>query len=102
MTTLTDRNQPWRQTARAAIPPRQRLAIPRVTMPETPPALRVAHPELEVNRGLTPQQATLEATRCLDCPNPACIPGCPVNIDIPGFIKEIERGNLPVAAAILR
>ncbi|MCD7938104.1 MAG: NADPH-dependent glutamate synthase [Tannerellaceae bacterium] len=56
----------------------------------------------EVNLGLTPEQAVLEAQRCLDCPNPTCMSGCPVNINIPTFIKYIEKGEFLNAAKTLK
>ncbi len=56
-------------------------------MPELDPTYRVTTLTDEVNQGLSAEQAVLEATRCLDCPDPQCITGCPVGIDIPGFIK---------------
>ena len=56
----------------------------------------------EVNQGLSLEQAKLEATRCLDCPNPTCVEGCPVGIHIPDFIKNIQRGDLHAAAAVLK
>lgn len=55
----------------------------------------------EVNEGLSADQAIVEATRCLDCPDPQCVKGCPVGIDIPGFIKNIQHGDIARAAAIL-
>jgi glutamate synthase (NADPH/NADH) small chain len=56
----------------------------------------------EVNQGLTAEQAVAEASRCMDCPNPACMTGCPVSINIPGFIKNIERGEFLQAADVLK
>lgn len=56
----------------------------------------------EVNQGLSADQAVLEATRCLDCPDPTCIDGCPVSIRIPEFIKNIQRGNIATAARVLK
>ena len=56
----------------------------------------------EVNLGLTKEQAMQEAERCLDCPNPTCMQGCPVNINIPTFIKNIERGEFLEAAKTLK
>ena len=56
----------------------------------------------EVNLGLTEEQAVIEAKRCLDCANPSCMTGCPVGIDIPGFIKNIERGEFLEAAKTLK
>ena len=55
----------------------------------------------EVNQGLTAEQAVTEAKRCLDCANPGCMEGCPVGIDIPRFIKNIERGEFLEAAKTL-
>lgn len=56
----------------------------------------------EVNQGLSADQAVLEATRCLDCPDPTCMDGCPVSIRIPEFIKNIQRGNIATAARVLK
>lgn len=70
-------------------------------MPELDPAYRVTCSE-EVNQGLSQGQAILEATRCLDCPDPQCVTGCPVSINIPGFIKNIERRNFAEAAVVLK
>ena len=56
----------------------------------------------EVNQGLTEEQALTEAKRCLDCANPGCTEGCPVGIDIPRFIKNIERGEFLEAAKTLK
>lgn len=81
--------------------PKERTAIPRVVMPQLDPAYRVTNNE-EVNEGLTAEQAMLEARRCLDCPNPQCVTGCPVSINIPGFIKQIERGEFTLAAKVLK
>lgn len=70
-------------------------------MPELDPAYRVTCSE-EVNQGLSQGQAILEASRCLDCPDPQCVTGCPVSINIPGFIKNIERRNFAEAAVVLK
>ena len=56
----------------------------------------------EVNLGLTKQLAMAEAQRCLDCVDPTCISGCPVEINIPKFIKNIERGEFIEAARVLK
>lgn len=95
------RDVAWRVALRDAMPAKERTAIPRVKMPELSPEVRVTNFE-EVNRGLTPEQALTESTRCLDCPDPQCVTGCPVAIDIPGFIKNIQRGALSEAAHVLR
>lgn len=59
-------------------------------MPEEDPQVRVKS-YVEVNRGLSIEEAVAESRRCLDCPNPGCISGCPVEINIPKFIKYIEK-----------
>lgn len=82
------------------MPAKQRTAIPRVKMPELDPEYRITTQQ-EVNEGLSLSQAVLEATRCLDCPDPGCIKGCPVHNDIPGFIKNIERREYPEAIKVL-
>lgn len=97
-----DRDTAWREELRMAIPAKERTAIPRVRMPELDAAYRVTTLAEEVNRGLTREQAEKEATRCLDCPDPQCMKGCPVGIDIPGFIKNIQRGRADLASAVLR
>ncbi|MDR1273824.1 MAG: NADPH-dependent glutamate synthase [Odoribacteraceae bacterium] len=102
MEKMSDRNEAWRKATRDSLPPRERMAIERVKMPEVAPARRVACRELEVNEGLTPGMARREACRCLDCVVPTCVEGCPVGVDIPGFVKEIERGEFLQAAAVLR
>ncbi|MCL2650895.1 MAG: NADPH-dependent glutamate synthase [Candidatus Azobacteroides sp.] len=70
-------------------------------MNELDPKVRSRNYE-EVNLGLAKEQALLEAKRCLDCPDPTCITGCPVEINIPGFIKNIERGEFLEAAKTLK
>ena len=62
-------------------------------MNELAPAYRITNKE-EVNQGLTKEQAMTEASRCLDCPTPLCMTGCPVQINIPQIIKNIERGEI--------
>jgi glutamate synthase (NADPH/NADH) small chain len=69
---------------------------PRQAMPEQEPAIRARNFE-EVPLGYTPEQAVAEASRCLQCKNPACVQGCPVNVDIPGFIKHMAEGNFDKA-----
>src|SRR3712207_4906867 len=100
--TLTDRNSDWRQTLRKNLKPKERAAIRRVSMPELDPAYRATTRLEEVNRGLTKEMAMREAQRCLDCAKPTCVEGCPVNINIPSFIKNIERGNFVGAAQVLK
>ena len=80
---------------------KDRVAIPRVKMPELAPEVRVQSLYKEVNQGLSFEQAITEAHRCLDCKNPTCVKGCPVNINIPGFIKQLELGNILGAAEVI-
>lgn len=102
MDSLKNRNSQWRTDLRKAMKPKERMAIERVTMPELTPEYRVAHRKEEVNQGITLAMAQREAKRCLDCAKPTCTEGCPVNIDIPSFIKNIERGNMIGAARVLK
>jgi len=89
--------KPWRQELRRAVPAKERTKIPRQKMPERPPEVR-NRDFCEVNLGLEKEVAQLEARRCLDCANPACVQGCPVSIDIPSFVKLIEAGEFILAA----
>ena len=81
--------------------PKDRVAIPRVQMPELAPEIRVKSLHEEVNQGLTFEQAITESHRCLNCKNPGCVQGCPVNIDIPSFIKHIEAGDIQGAYDVI-
>lgn len=92
----------WRQELRKKNSPKDRMAIERVTMPETDVATRITSQRIEVNTGITAEMAQKEATRCLDCPKPTCMDGCPVSINIPTFIKNIERGEFGEAAKTLK
>lgn len=98
---IEGRDTAWREDLRKAMTAKERADIPRAQMPMLDGEYRVTCNE-EVNQGLSLEQARLEATRCLDCPNPTCVEGCPVGIHIPDFIKNIQRGDLPEAAAILK
>ncbi len=98
----SDRNAEWRKELREKVKAKERTEIERVAMPERTPAERITSQRLEVNTGLTKEMAMREATRCQDCANPTCMEGCPVGIDIPGFIKNIERGEFLEAAAVLK
>lgn len=97
-----DRNAPWREALRKSMKPKERTAIPRVKMPELDPEYRSHSRKEEVNLGLDKEQALTEAKRCLDCANPTCMTGCPVGINIPTFIKNIERGEFLEAARVLK
>ena len=96
-----ERNQEWRTELRNTLNAKERSNLPRVKMPETDPAERILG-FVEVNRGLSEAMAVQEAKRCLDCAAPSCISGCPVNIDIPGFIKFIEKKDFLAAAGKLK
>ena len=99
---LTDRKAPWREALRKSMKPKERTAIERVIMPELDPEYRATTRLEEVNKGLTKEMAMTEAKRCLDCAHPSCVEGCPVNINIPSFIKNIERGQFLAAAKVLK
>lgn len=99
---LEDRNAEWRVALRKSLSPKERKAIDRVVMPELDPAYRATTRLEEVNKGLTKEMALTEAKRCLDCAKPSCVEGCPVNINIPSFIKNIERGEFLAAAKVLK
>jgi glutamate synthase (NADPH/NADH) small chain len=79
---------------------KERMTIDRVAMPEQAGGER-AHNFGEVNLGLTYQLAMLEAERCIQCPKPFCVDGCPVRVNIPRFIKFLRDGDLPSAAESL-
>ena len=98
---IEGRNAEWRENLRRSMTAKERMKIPRVKMPELKPEYRIKCND-EVNMGITAEMAVLEAKRCLDCPNPQCVTGCPVSINIPQFIKNIERGNFAEAAATLK
>ena len=99
---LTDRNAEWRTVLRKSMKPKERTVIERVVMPELDPVYRATTRLEEVNKGLTKEMAMREAQRCLDCAKPTCVEGCPVNINIPSFIKNIERGQFLNAARVLK
>lgn len=96
------RDAEWRKALRAKLPAKERLAIERVSMPEVAPEERIKSQRIEVNKGLTREAAMREASRCMDCANPTCMQGCPVEIDIPAFVKNIERGEFLEAASVLK
>ena len=99
---LTDTKAAWRQELKKNLKPKDRGLIERCKMAELDPVYRATTRTEEVNIGLTKDQALLEAQRCLDCPKPTCMEGCPVNINIPSFIKNIERGEFLEAAKVLK
>lgn len=101
-TTIAPRDAEWRENLRKKHTAKERGLIPRTKMPELPADYRVTTLTEEVNQGLSREMAVLEATRCLDCPDPQCVTGCPVGINIPGFIKNIQRGETGIALQVLR
>ena len=88
------RSQEWRNELRKAHPNKERIAYERTKMSELPIADRIASFHAEVSLGYTREEAMAEARRCLDCPTPGCVEGCPVGIHIPSFIKLIEKGEM--------
>ncbi len=99
---LIEREKEWRVELRKKIANKDRTAKIRAQMPELDPFVRIRFQDREVNTGLTEKQAVAEASRCLDCPDPTCIDGCPVSINIPKFIKYIEQGSFLEAAKTLK
>lgn len=95
------RNLAWRADLRKNMPAKERTAKQRAAMPEQDAMLRSTNQE-EVNLGFTAQLAMEEAQRCLDCVDPTCVDGCPVGINIPGFIKRIETQDFLGAAKVLK
>jgi glutamate synthase (NADPH/NADH) small chain len=84
-----------------SLKPRDRTKIPAQEMP-TQDAETRSHNLEEVSMGYSMEQARLEAMRCLQCVKKNCMEGCPVKIDIPGFINHIAHGNFEDAAAIIK
>jgi glutamate synthase (NADPH/NADH) small chain len=85
----------------ASLSPKERMAIPAQEMPAQDPEVRRSNMD-EVALGYTAEQAKLEADRCLQCKNAPCIAGCPVGIDIPGFIQAIADGDNKQAVDIIK
>ncbi|HLE02549.1 MAG TPA: dihydropyrimidine dehydrogenase, partial [Dehalococcoidia bacterium] len=73
----------------------------RVPLPHRDPHLR-GQDFQEVAQGFSSEAAREEASRCLLCPKPRCVPGCPAGIDIPGFIKATQEGDMPRAVKVLK
>ena len=92
-----ERKEEWRAELRRSIRAKERGNIDRVHMIEREPEVRNKIFE-EVNLGYTEEMAILEAKRCLDCPSPTCVMGCPVAVKIPSFIKLVEQGKFLDAA----
>ncbi len=96
-----EREQEWRVALRGNMKNKERTQLERVRMTEQDPEKRNKD-FTEVNSGLSEEEARREAQRCLDCVNPTCITGCPVNINIPKFIKRIEQGDFLESARVLK
>lgn len=96
------RNKDWRVALRKKLPAKERIKLERVNMPETKPEKRIKSQRVEVNLGLPEEKAIQEARRCMDCAKPTCVDGCPVRINIPEFIKNIERKEFLKAAKSLK
>src|SRR3990167_3315718 len=96
-----ERMAEWRDKLRKSLKSKERTKIERVKMPEEDPLVRNKS-YVEVNKGLSVEQALLEAKRCLDCVDPTCITGCPVGINIPKFLKFVESGDFLSAAKVIK
>lgn len=81
--------------------PRDRIGIPVQEMPTQDPVVRRRNVQ-EVASGYTPEQAQLESMRCLQCKNAPCIQGCPIRINIPGFLKAAAVGDFQGACDIIK
>ena len=95
------REEPWRAELRNQIKAKDRTVFERVKMPEVAAEIRNKS-HIEVNSGLTEELAQKEARRCLDCVSPTCMDGCPVGVNIPAFIKHIEKGEYRQAIAVIK
>ena len=85
----------------AELTAKQRMAIPRQSMPEQEALERRAN-FFEVAQGLTPEMALQEAERCLQCKNEPCVRGCPVEVPIPQFIMALREGDMREAVRVLK
>ncbi|NNM54316.1 MAG: NADPH-dependent glutamate synthase [Spirochaetales bacterium] len=88
-------------TLKPTLTPKERLTIPPQPMPSRDPVER-RKSMAEVAEGYTPAQAQLEANRCLQCKNAPCIAGCPVHIDIPGFLAKAAQGDFKGALGVIQ
>jgi len=90
----------WHGVSRAA-QVRVRPTIPRQKKPEQDAHLRIRNFN-EVSYGFNRELALIEASRCLECKKPSCVSGCPVEVDIPGFIRLIKAGEFVEAARLIK
>ena len=81
--------------------PKAKIDLNRVDMPRQDPHVR-AHNYNEVALGYSDAMARQEASRCIQCPKRPCVAGCPVNVDIPEFIKAVRDNNMPDSVKILK
>jgi glutamate synthase (NADPH/NADH) small chain len=81
--------------------PKAKIDLNRVSMPQQKPEVRAKNYD-EVALGYTDELALQEAVRCIQCPKRPCVDGCPVNVDIPEFIKEIRDNNMTDAVEVLK
>lgn len=81
--------------------PKSKINLNRVDMPRQDPLVR-AHNYNEVALGYNDDMARQESTRCIQCPKRPCVAGCPVNVDIPEFVKAVRDNNMPEAVKILK
>lgn len=96
------RAENWRNDLRKSLSNKERISIPRTPM-RTAPLVTSAHGLfIEEKVGYDTSEALAEARRCLDCPSPGCQRACPAHINIPSFIKNLERGNMKEAWQVLR
>lgn len=96
------RSLEWRAELRKSLANKVRSQQERTPMAELPMDERLKSFHTEVALGYSREEAMAEARRCLDCPTPGCMEGCPVGIHIPSFIKLIERGEMLQAVEIIR
>jgi len=94
----TELQEAMLEAGRAA---KKAVEIPRQLVPEQPAEHRTKNFE-EVPFGLTAEQAVVEARRCLQCKKPKCVEGCPVGVDIAGFIKLVAQGEFAAASALVK
>ncbi|HPM35198.1 MAG TPA: dihydropyrimidine dehydrogenase, partial [Spirochaetota bacterium] len=80
---------------------KERTAIPLQEMPAQDPKVRINNME-EVAQGYSREQALVESRRCLQCASAPCVEGCPVQINIPGFIKAIEEENFEKSIGVIK
>jgi glutamate synthase (NADPH/NADH) small chain len=97
---MTPDPKPMSPDPKPSLTQKERMALKRVAMPEQDAEARAIN-FAEVNLGLTEELAILEAERCLQCPKPYCIDGCPVRVNIPNFIRLLRDGDIRGAAASL-